>query len=54
MKLTDYIKIPWGWFDFETGEWFPNENLKMSVDEQRRQNIKNGYMDESNQLHKNK
>ena len=37
------LKIPWGYWLLETGEWFPNKILKMSVEEQRRQNIKNGF-----------
>jgi hypothetical protein len=35
----------WGIFDID-GNWRPNPFLVMSADEQRRQNVANGYMTE--------
>ena len=36
------IKIPWGSWELD-GTWHYNPFLEMSEDEQRRQNIENGY-----------
>jgi hypothetical protein len=37
------IAVPWGSFG-PNGEWHPNPALKISADEQYRQNVKNGFL----------
>ena len=36
------VKCPWGFWT-EDGRWYANKILKISPEEQRRQNIENGY-----------
>ena len=40
------IRVPWGAWDLHTRAWIPNHNLSMSIDEQHRQNVANGFSDE--------
>lgn len=40
------IRVPWGAWDLHTRAWIPNYNLSMSIDEQHRQNVANGFSDE--------
>jgi len=37
------IVVCWGSFD-SYGNWAPNHNLSLSIDEQFRQNVEGGYM----------
>jgi len=37
-----FVKCPWGFWDLD-GNWFYNPNILMSENEQRKQNIINGY-----------
>ena len=40
------IRVPWGAWDLHTRAWIPNYNLSMSIDDQCRQNVANGFSDE--------
>ncbi len=42
---TFEVKVCWGSFSMDKW-WYPNLNIDMSVEEQRRQNIENGFMTE--------
>jgi hypothetical protein len=38
------LRCPWGSFNFKTGFWNYNPNLKMTFEEQLKSNVRNGYM----------
>ncbi len=47
------LQCCWGSFKLSgngDGQWFPNFNLNMSVEEQRHQNVENGYMTEDGRM----
>jgi len=41
--MTFQIKWPWGMWDLETGAWQPNHILRMSEEDQHKENLANGY-----------
>ncbi len=42
-KIEVLIKCPWGWWELKTEIWHHNPRLLITREEQREQNIKNGY-----------
>lgn len=42
-------RVCWGLFDLD-GNWRPNPYLRMSAEEQRRQNVASGFMTEGGKL----
>lgn len=42
--MTDGLSIMWGSVDLDTGQWLPNHDLIMSVDQQFNKNVKNGLI----------
>lgn len=44
------VLCPWGMFD-PAGAWMPNPALSMSVAEQYRQNVANGYIQPPKEFH---
>jgi len=41
--VNDAVAIPLGSWNFSTGQWAPNLLLRMTEDEQRAHNERNGY-----------